>query len=130
LAARLVTQSANTARLLHQRITRRQRPPWNEALTLVALLPAALGLYILASIDPANVDGSALPLPPLAITNDPAQQFPEQPPPARQQSRVQPAGVGPAESATGDTAVGQPVATGDARALEALANAFRDQGPT
>jgi hypothetical protein len=137
VGARLVAQSDNTARLLRQRIARRQRPPWNELITLLALLPVAVGLFILAGIGNLNLSGSALPLPPLAPAQDPAQQFPDQPAPD-QQSPVLVPGQGAEGQAPGTQpgaagqpgASGQPGAAGDQRTIEALADALRDQGAT
>ncbi len=127
IAARLVAQSGSTARLLNQSIARRQRPPWNEVLTLAALLPVALGLYILAGIGQANLGGSALPLPPLTAPKDSAQQFPAQPRAPDQRSQLGVPGQG--AQAPGDAA-SQPGAAADPRALRALADALRDQGAT
>jgi hypothetical protein len=127
---RLIAQSTNTARLLRQRIGRRQRPPWNELITLLALLPVALGLFILSGVGNLDLGGDMLPLPPLAAPQDPAQQFADQPPPD-QQSPAQIPGQGPPMpgSNTQPGADGQP-ATADPRTLEALADALRDQGAT
>jgi hypothetical protein len=131
VGARLVTQSANTARLLRQRIARRQRPPWNELITLLALLPVALGLFILAGIGNIDLGEDVLPLPPLATAQDPAQQFADQLPPDQQSPALAP---GQGAQAPGTVAqpgaTGQPSAAGDPRTLEALADALRDQGAT
>jgi hypothetical protein len=130
IAARLITQSSGTAKLLRQRIARRQRPPWNDLVAFLALLPVALGLYILSGIGGLNLAGSALPLPPLVAPQDPAQQFaeqpPDQPPPAQA-----PGAEAPAAGAASQTgASNQAGAAGDPRTLEALADALRDQGAT
>jgi hypothetical protein len=130
IGARLVAQSGNTARLLRQRIARRQRPPWNELITLLALLPVALGLFILSGIGNLDLDGGALPLPPLATAQDPAQQFADQPPPNQQAPVLVPGAGAPAPGAAQPAAAGQPSAVGDPRTLEALAEALRDQGAT
>jgi hypothetical protein len=138
VGARLIAQSGNTVRLLRQRIARRQRPPWNELITLLALLPVALGLFILAGIGNLNLSGNALPLPPLATAQDPAQQFTDQPPLGEQPSALIPgegAGTQPGAStqlgAAGQPGTtGQPGAAGDQRTIEALADALRDQGTT
>src|SRR6266545_4619892 len=124
IAARLVAQSGSTARLLNQSIARRQRPPWNEVLTLAALLPVALGLYILAGIGQANLGGSALPLPPLTAPKDSAQQFPAQPRAPDQRSQLGVPGQG--AQAPGDAA-SQPGAAADPRALRPAAEAL-DRG--
>ncbi len=139
VGARLIAQSDHTARLLSQRIARRQRPPWNDLITLAMLLPLALGLYILAGIGNLNIGASPLPLPPLASPEDPAQQFAEETPPPEQQPAPV-TGAGPAApGATGTQpgaaggqqgVAGQPGAAGDPRILEALADALRDQGAT
>jgi hypothetical protein len=137
VGARLVAQSGNTARLLRHRIARRQRPPWNELITLLALLPVAVGLFILSGIGNLNLDGSALPLPPLATVQDPAEQFTDQPPPDVQSPALIPgegaqapgAGTQPGSAGQSGTA-GQPGATGDQGTIEELADALRDQGAT
>jgi hypothetical protein len=145
VGARLVAQSDHTARLLSQRIARRQRPPWNEVITIATLLPVALGLYIISGIGDINVDASPLALPPLASPADPTPQFAEEPPPPEQQPALAPGGDLAAPGAAGTQpggasqpgttgaqqgAASQPSATGDPRTLEALADALRDQGAT
>jgi hypothetical protein len=135
IGARLVDQSGNTARLLRQRISRRQRPPWNELITLLALLPVAVGLFILAGIGNLDLSESALPLPPLVSPQDPAQQFADQPGPDQQSPALVPGEGAPGTSAQPGAAgqagtTGQPGAAGDQRTIEALADALRDQGAT
>jgi hypothetical protein len=132
VAARLVAQSSGTAKLLRQRIAQRQRPPWNDLTTLLALLPVALGLYILSGIGSFNLEGGILPLPPLAAPLDPAQEFAEQPPPPQEQSGAPLPGAGAqAPGAGSQPGQGEQAgATGDPRALDALADALRDQGAT
>jgi hypothetical protein len=133
VAARLVVQSAATARSLNQRIARHQRPPWNEVLTLLALLPLALGLYILSGIGRADLNSAALPLPPLVAPQDPAQQLAEQPRGPDQPQPLLPGAGAPAsgvEASQPGASTGQTGATGDPRTLQALADALRDQGAT
>ncbi|MFL5807592.1 MAG: hypothetical protein ACJ8CR_38430, partial [Roseiflexaceae bacterium] len=139
VGARLIAQSDHTARLLSQRIARRQRPPWNDLITLAMLLPLALGLYILAGIGNLSIGASPLPLPPLASPEDPAQQFAEETPPPEQQPApvigadpAAPGATGTQPGAAGGQqgVAGQPGAAGDPRTLEALADALRDQGAT
>src|SRR5205085_6106735 len=90
IAARLVAQSGQTAGLLRRRISRRQRPPWDEVLTLAALVLAAIGMYILVGIDHPALGDAASPLPPLASAQDPTQQFPQEPPEQREQQALVP----------------------------------------
>jgi hypothetical protein len=137
IGARLVAQSGNTARLLRQRIARRQRAPWNELITLLTLLPVALGLFILSGIGNLDLGGNALPLPPLATAQDPAQQFTDQPPPGEQPPALVPGEGAPAPGAgtqpgagSQPGTTGQPGTAGDQRTIEALADALRDQGAT
>jgi hypothetical protein len=132
VAARLVAQSNSTAQLLRRRIAQRQRPPWNDLITLLALLPVALGLLILSGISDLNLVGATLPLPPLAAPQDPAQQFTDQPPPPPDQSGVLTPGEGaPAPGAGQQPGQDQQTgAQGDPRSLEALADALRDQSAT
>jgi hypothetical protein len=142
VGARLVAQSGHTARLLSQRIARRQRPPWNELITLAMLLPVVLGLYILSGIGSLDIGASPLPLPPLVSPEDPALPFAEEPPP---QQQAQAPGGDPGAGTPGESgapgqqpgapgeqqaAGGQPSASGDPRTMEALADALRDQGAT
>jgi len=122
-----VAQSGQTAGLLRRRISRRQRPPWDEVLTLAALVLAAIGMYILVGIDHPAFGDAASPLPPLASAQDPTQQFPQEPPEQREQQALVPGQDG--QGQTGDTA-GKPGGAGDPSTLEALADAMRDQGST
>src|SRR5207249_2403481 len=77
--------------------------------------------------------GDALPLPPLAGAQDPAQQLPQEPPaPNDQQQDTRPGDAGQeAQKGARDpsNAANQPGA-GDPRTLQALADALRDQGAT
>jgi hypothetical protein len=133
IAARLVAQSSNTAHLLRRRIAQRQRPPWNDLVTLLALLPVAIGLFILSGISDLNLQAGALPLPPLAAPLDPAQQFADQPqpPPPDQPAVLTPGAGAPAPGVAQQPGQGQqPGAVGDPRTLEALADALRDQSAT
>ncbi|HET9221735.1 MAG TPA: hypothetical protein VFO07_04490, partial [Roseiflexaceae bacterium] len=129
VGARLVAQSGNTARLLRQRIARRERPPWNELITLLALLPVAIGLFILSGIGNLDLNGSVLPLPPLAAAQDPAEQFTNQTPPDGQSPALIPgegaqapgAGTQPGSAGQSGT-TGQPGAAGDQGTIEELAD--------
>jgi hypothetical protein len=121
IAARLVMESSHTAELLHRRIARRQQPPWQDMLTLAALSLVAIGLWVISGVGFPDLAGSPLLLPPLASAQDPAQQLPQEPQATGQ----------PGQAAPGDT--GQPAqagAAGDPRAIQALADALRDQGAT
>src|SRR4051812_46960498 len=130
IAARLVMESSHTAELLHRRMARHQRPPWQDVLTLVALSLVAIGLWVISDVGSPALAGSPLPLPPLASAQDPAQQLPQQP--------QAPGDTGqPSQTAPGDTgqpaqtgAAAQSGAAGDPQALQALADALRDQGAT
>jgi hypothetical protein len=120
-------ESSHTAELLHRRIARRQRPPWQDVLTLVALSLVALGLWVISGVGFPNLAGSPLPLPPLASAQDPAQQLPQEPQAPDQAGQPGPGDTGqPAQS--GEAA--QSGAAGDPQAIQALADALRDQGAT
>src|SRR5215211_7015096 len=101
IAARLVMESSHTAELLHRRITRRQRPPWHDILTLIALSLVAVGLWIISGVGFPDLASSPLPLPALAGAQDPAQQLPQEP-----QAPDQSGQAAPGES-------GQPGQSGD-----------------
>jgi len=127
IAGRLVAQSEQTARLLRRHIARQQRPPWNELITLVALVLVVVGLYVLVGIGRADMHGSASALPPLAQANDPAQQFPPEPSPQAEQPQSQ---VPDPNGQPAAGAQGAPGTVGDPQTTQALADALRDQGAT
>ncbi len=125
VAARLLAEAEQTAALLQRRIARRQRPPWNDMLTLGLLVVVALGLWIMSGVGLPQFNTTPLPLPPLAQPQDPAQQLPEepqQPDPNQPGAGAQPGGSEPAPNQAGGAA--------DPQTLEALADALRDQGAT
>jgi hypothetical protein len=131
VAARLLAESSHTADLLRRRISRRAALPWQELLTLAALILVALGLWIMSGIGVPSIAGAAIPLPGLVAPDDPAQQFPQEPPGEGDTGLPSPGGVGelPGPGAPVEGADGQPSAA-DPQVLEALADALRDQGAT
>jgi hypothetical protein len=131
IGARLVAQAAHTASVLQARIAHRQRAPWNEALTLAALLLAALGLYLLVGIGRVDLQATAAPVPPLVSPQDPAQQFAAEPPAQADPSQALVPGPGD-QAVAGDAGASANAAgaAGDPRTLEALADALRDHGAT
>jgi hypothetical protein len=127
IAARLVMESSHTAELLQRRIGRRQRPPWQDVLTLVALSLVAIGLWVISGVGFPNLAASPLPLPPLASAQDPAQQLPQEPQAPDQSGQTAPGETGqPGQSGV----AAQNGAAGDPQAIQALADALRDQGAT
>jgi hypothetical protein len=120
VAARLVAESSHTAELLRRRIAQRQRPPWNDLLTLAMLGLVAAGLTIIAGIGAPNLAAGALPIPPLAAPQDPIDQLP------REAQPQQPGQSG----APGDAASGSQPGAADPQIVQALADALRDQGVT
>ena len=116
VAARLVDEATHTAALLQRRISRRQRPPWNDVLTLALLGLVALGLMLLGGGRLPDLPIAPLAIPPLAAPQDPAEQLPQEP---------------PAEQ-PGQPAADQPGAGegGDPQIIQELADALRDQGAT
>ena len=127
IAAQLLAQSEHTIRLVRRRIMQHQRPPWSEAITLVALVLVVLGLYVLVGIGRADLGSSAVPLPPLARPQDPAQQFTQEQPELRDQSQV----LIPGQNGQGAPgAAGESQTMGDPSVQQALADALRDQGAT
>lgn len=125
IAARLVAESSRTAELLQHRIARRQRPPWDDLLTLVLLGLVALGLSIIIGIGVPRLTAQPVPLPNPAEAQDPAQQLPQQP---RAADQTQPSDQAQPDQVGADPA--QAVAMGDPQILQALADALRDQGAT
>ena len=126
IAARLLMESSHTAELLHRRIARRQRPPWQDLLTLAALALVAAGLWVISGVGFPDLAANPLPLPPLAAAVDPAQQLPQEPPAPNAQGQPAPGDAGQ-PSQSGEA---QPGAAGDPGAIRALADALRDQGAT
>ena len=127
IAARLVMESSHTAELLQRRITRRQRPPWQDILTLVALSLVAIGLWVISGVGFPDLSGSPLPLPPLMSAQDPAQQLPQEPQAPGQAGQATPGENGQPGQNGGEA---QASAAGDPQAIQALADALRDQGAT
>ncbi|HEX9370347.1 MAG TPA: hypothetical protein VF897_05050, partial [Roseiflexaceae bacterium] len=110
---------------------RRPSVPWHDLLTLAALGLVALGLSIIAGIGFPNFASGALPLPPLAAAQDPAQQFLPEPQASDQGQPAAPGDPGQAGDQGGAVqgTSGQPGAA-DPQVLQALADALRDQGAT
>src|SRR5437773_9846150 len=127
IAARLVMESSHTAELLHRRIARRQRPPWQDVLTLVALSLVAIGLWVISGVGFPDLAGSPLALPPLASAQDPARQLPQEPQAPGDTGQTAPGDTGQPAQNGGAAQAG---AAGDPQAIQALADALRDQGAT
>lgn len=121
IGARLVAEATQTATLLQRRIARRERPPWNDLLTLGLLMMVALGLWVMSGVSLPQLNPTSLPLPPLAEAQDPAQQLPAEPRAAQPGTASQPGATGPGSSQPGIS---------DPQVLQALADALRDQGAT
>jgi hypothetical protein len=151
VGSHLLLQANRTARALRQQIRRRQRTPWLELLTLLALALAAAGLFVLSGIGAPWLSGEAAALPPLPHAADPADLFDEPPEPAAGEQGLPGEGdalvPGGEELQLGESAApgqqGQaagaepgagtqasPISPGEQRSLEALADALRDQGAT
>lgn len=96
---------------------RRQGFPWSEVALIMALLIILGGMAALLGIGAQGPLAATEPLPPLAQPQDPAAQFPDEPfsAPGTQQT-------GPG--------TGQAPGVGDPAALQALADALRDQSVT
>jgi hypothetical protein len=89
VAARLLAQSDYTAQTVAKSISRRQKPPWNDFLSLVVLLPVLIGLYILSGVSSTPQPAAPLPLPPLVAPG----QEPPLPPFPPEQAGEQPGAV-------------------------------------
>jgi hypothetical protein len=140
VGSHLVLQATRNARGLRQQLRKRQRLPWTELFTLLALCLAALGLLLLTGIGTPWFSGQAAALPPLPSVADPADLF-EEPLPPDGQGEPMPGeggepmpgeGQGSAQSgaAGAQSQSGQGTNPADAQTLEAVANALRDQGAT
>lgn len=136
---KLLERSGRTIGGVRQHVRQRQRTPWTDLLTFLALLIVAAGLFLLSGISGFNTTTLATTLPALPQASDPNQQFPEEAPlpiPGVEQAGGPGAGEtmapapgempGQAQQANGP-AQG---AAADPQTLEALANALRDQGAT
>jgi hypothetical protein len=145
VGAQLVLQATRTSRGLRQRLRLRQRLPWIELLTLLAVALAVVGLLLLSGIGAPWLGGLAAPLPPLPRVADPAELFEDEPPPEAQGEGVPGEGgelapgegeqTGPGQqSAAGEPQAGTPgepqAGGGDPRTMQELADALRDQGAT
>jgi hypothetical protein len=130
IAARLVMESSHTAELLHRRIVRRQRPPWHDILTLLALSLVAIGLWVISGVGFPDLSGSPLPLPPLASAQDPAQQLPQEPQAPGQPDQDGQAAPGEGGQPGQNGGEAQAASAGDPQTIQALADALRDQGAT
>jgi hypothetical protein len=117
VGAYLHEQSRRTLTQVRRYIGGRQRLPWPELLTMIALAFMIGGLLVMLGINPLNIERGALPLPPLAgpLDNRPADE-PFTPPPGSEP------GPGP-----GETLVPGP---GEQQAIAAIADALRDQSVT
>jgi hypothetical protein len=115
--AYLSEQSRRTIVQVRRFVNSKQRLPWPELITLLALALVIFGMLVLLGIGPLNLGRGALPLPPLVGPLD--SRPPDEPfnPPAGQQP-----GPGP-----GETLVPGP---GDQQVISALAEALRDQSVT
>lgn len=148
IGTHLVMHATRTSRGLRQRIRERQRVPWVELLTLLAVALAALGLLLLTGIGGPLLGGQAESLPPLPRAADPAELF-EDPPEATggEQAGGAPGegeqlapgegeqtGAGSEQAGTDGEQAGQSGeqagAGVDPRTMQALADALRDQGAT
>lgn len=148
VGAQLVSQATRTARGLRQHVRKQQRMPWLEMLTLLAIGIAAAGLFLLSGIGSPWLSGQAAALPPLPQAADPADLFPDEPPESSQQTGLaageesalgggDQAGSTQAAGAGGEAGDQQGAGTqqssmsqADRQAMEALADALRDQGAT
>ncbi len=130
VASHLVQHASLTVHNLHQEIRRRQRPPWIELFTLLALCLAAVGLLLLSGFGSTWTASQLGPLPPLPRAADPADLFAEEPP--APQDGVPGAGdqLVPGEGDQLIPGEGEPGTGADPRVLSAVADALRDQGAT
>ncbi len=115
VGAYLLEESRRSISQIHRYTGRRQGFPWAEAALIVALLIVLGGMATLLGVGAQRPLAAAEPLPPLAQPQDPAAQFPAEPFSA-------PAGQQPV--------TGQAPGAGNPAALQALADALRDQSIT
>jgi hypothetical protein len=159
IGALLLGQSAQTVRYVRASINQRQRAPWSDLITLLALLLAAIGLFLLGGIGRPQIAAEPLPLP--ALVGAAAGQPKEPLDPPNNQPNVPGDGPGdlagaadPNQAGRQSAGQGQPGAAGQTgqnqagqnqagqqgqqsvvdpagqRNLDALADALRDQGIT
>ncbi len=120
VAARLLEESTRNAAQVRRYIYTRQRKPWSEVLTILALLVVLAGLWIMLGLGGGASAIASLPLPQLAGPQDSSETFPdEQPQPQPGQQSGQQAGNGPSSAVPGGS-----------ESLQAIADALRDQSAT
>ncbi|MBX0326218.1 hypothetical protein K2Z83_00735 [Oscillochloris sp. ZM17-4] len=113
----LLEESRRSIGQIRRYTGRRQGFPWAEVGLIIALLIVLGGMAILLGIGGQGPLAAPEPLPPLAQPQDPAAQFPDEP-------FTAPGGQQPGPG------TGQAPAIGDPAALQALADALRDQSVT
>lgn len=149
VGAHLLQHATRTSRGLRQQIRTRQRLPWTDVLTLVAIVLALIGLLLISGVGAPLLAGLPSPLPPLPRSADPADLFPEPPAdpteaqpgmgegdqmaPGEGQQSMPGEGeqAGPGEQGADQSGAGSQQAAGaDPRTMQELADALRDQGAT
>lgn len=120
VAARLLEESTRNAAQVRRYIYTRQRKPWSEVLTIMALVIVLAGLWMMLGLGGGVSALGSLPLPQLAGPQDPSETFPdEQQQPQQGQQPGQQAGNGPSSAVPGGS-----------ESLQAIADALRDQSAT
>ncbi|NJN66666.1 MAG: hypothetical protein HC884_08065 [Chloroflexaceae bacterium] len=126
IEAYLLNRAHHDTFQIQRDIRSRQRFPWAELATLVALLLLAVGLVLTVNLEQVgSLEATPLPLPPLVAPGDlppPPQSFPPQPP-VGQQGNQEPV---PGSGGEGETE-GVSYDSGNAQqAMTTLADALRD----
>jgi hypothetical protein len=128
IEAYLLSRAHHNTFAIQRDIRARQRLPWAEMMTLVALLVLAVGLVLMVNQHQmGNIEATPLPLPPLAAPGEipPPQPFPPQPP------ANQPGNPGEPVPAPGDGVGEASYGAGNPQqAMTTLADALRDLSVT
>lgn len=129
VAAHLLEQSNHTVNRVQRYVSTRQRFPWSEVTTVVALLVMVVGLLLFVGLGPLNVQPVTSPLPPLVDPQNPVEEFPPEPSAGSQDEQA----GGQDQSGQPDTGEGSETGESNenrAVAMSALADALRDQSVT
>lgn len=137
VAAYLIGKARSNTSQVQRYAAMRQRLPWSEVITLVALLLLAGGLMLLVNIDKLSMAySSPEQLPPLANPLDIPEEFPTGPFANGENQGNQNGGAGGNESESGEQQAGQQSETqsvssgADQQSASALADALRDLSVT
>lgn len=131
VAARLLEQSHRTLHRVQRYVASHQRFPWSEVITLIAFVLLGLGLLLMIGLGLPDLLTTSDPLPALAVPDQTSREFqPDLSNDPNQSSAGNSNTNQPGQPDSGSTDAGGERSGGQAAALAALANAFRDQSVT